>query len=549
MDFDFVYVDMALINGHVITVNDKNEIAEAVGIKKNKIVYVGTTEGLMKIVSPGTEIIDLKGRTLMPGIVDTHVHPILNGFVGDSPESSIVNIGPNQCKSIAEIIELLKKAKEVRKPGGWISSMGYEPTFLEENRHPLLSELDEAFPDNPVQCLHMSGHIAMYNSKALACIGLYTAEDAKKYPIDEVEIVNGKLTGMLKERTNFLLWSQVAYSAEEQERAALYSQEQFYKAGITSIHDCGECDAPSYHLMQKLCNDRVFKVRTYMLLHSIYGKDFSMEDNDHYLALGLRSGLGNDYFKIGSCKFMIDGGSGAPSSACSEPYCHDPNLRGVLAWDKDEVADYICRINDADCQATAHAMGDVAIEFMVAGYEKAFAKAPKPELRHRIEHCAVNTPDLIERMSKMNICPTVNVGMITVQGQRYQMIYGEKRAQYYAPLRSMLDAGIKVSIASDAPSGPLGLTTLDGAVNRLDRGNNVVFGGNQAISVLEAIRCMTYNGAYGAYEENVKGSLEVGKMADMIVLNRDILDCPKLNLNEMKVDITMIDGEIVFSAN
>ncbi|MDD3222946.1 MAG: amidohydrolase [Clostridia bacterium] len=546
MKFDFVYVDMALINGKVITVNEADEIAEAVGIKKNKIVYVGTTEELMTIVSPETKIVDLKGKTLMPGIVDTHVHPILNGFIGNEIDSSIINIDRSQCGSLVEMFDLIKKAVDIRKPGEWISSMGYEPTFLEEKRHPKLEELDAIAPENPVQCLHMSGHIAMYNSKALACIGINGPEDAAKYPVNEVEVIDGKLTGILKEGTNFLLWSKVNYSQEAQKKAALHSQEQFLSNGITSIHDCGECDGPSYHLMQKLCNDRIFKPRTYMMLHSIYGKAFSLEDNEHYLALGLRSGLGNNYFKMGGCKFMIDGGSGAPSSACKEPYCHDKNLKGVLGWESEEVANYICKINRADCQATAHAMGDIAVEYMVKGFEKAFEEEAKPELRHRIEHCAVTNPDLIERMAKMNICPTLNVGMITVQGERYQTIYGEKRAQYYAPLRSMMDAGIKVSIASDAPSGPLGLAMLDGAVNRKDRTHHVTFGKNQSVSVLEAIRCMTYNGAYGSYEENIKGSLEVGKLADMIILNKNILDVPEENLDEMEVDITMIDGEIVY---
>lgn len=546
MIFDYSYVDVALINGHVITVNAKDDIAEAVGIKKNKIVFVGSTEDLLSISDDSTEVIDLGGKTLMPGIIDTHVHPMLNGFIGNSPESSIINIDRTRCKSVAEILDMLKQAASLRKPGAWISSMGYAPAFLEENRHPTLEELDRAVPNHPVQCLHMSGHIAMYNSKALACIGICGAEDAKKFPENEVEVIDGKLTGLLKEGTSFLLWSKVAYTEEEQRRAALNSQKKFLENGITSIHDCGECDGTSYHLMQKMCNERAFKIRTYMMLHSIYGKAFALEDNQHYLALGLRSGLGNEYFKIGSSKFMIDGGSGAPSSACREPYCHDPELKGVIGWERAEVADYICQLHNADCQATAHAMGDMAIEYMVEGYEKAFAIEPKPELRHRIEHCAVNDEDLIHRMAAMNICPTLNTGMITEQGKRYLEIYGEERAKYYSPLKSMLDAGIKVSLASDAPSGPLGFAMLDGAVNRYDRVNHAYFGKNQAVSVLEAIRCMTWHGAYASFEEDIKGSLEVGKLADMIVLNQNILECPKEQLNEIVVDMTMIDGKVEY---
>lgn len=546
MQFDFTYVDTAFINGSVITVNAMDEIKQAVGVKKNRIVYVGTTEELMTLVSDNTKIIDLKGRTLMPGLIDTHFHPILKGFFGDTPDSSIVNTDTSTCKSVKEILELLKQAVNLKKPGEWISSMGYEPMFLEEKRHPTLEELDAIGPDNPIQCMHIGGHISMYNSKALAQIGVYGPEDAAKYPKDEIDVRDGKLTGLVRDNTHFLLWSKINYSIEEQKRAALKSQKLLVENGVTSIHDCGACDAPSYHIMQKLCRERVFKIRDYMMLHSIYGKPFSYEDNEHWLSLGLTSGLGDSYFKIGGCKFMIDGGSGAPSCACREPFSHDPSIPGVLGWEREEVADYIVKLNRAECQATAHAIGDLAIEFMVEGYEKAFAEKPRPDLRHRIEHCTIVDQNLVDRMAKMNICPVLNSGMITFQGKHYSEIYGPKRNQYLIALRSMLDAGMKPSLASDSPSGPVGLAVIDGAVNRYDYNENFQFDTTQCISILEAIRCATYNGAYASYEENVKGSLEVGKLADMIVLSKDILSYPKEKMNEISVDMTFIDGELVY---
>jgi predicted amidohydrolase YtcJ len=337
----------------------------------------------------------------------------------------------------------------------------------------------------------------------------------------------------------------VDYSAEHQKQAALKAITHLLENGITSIHDCGECDAPSYHIMQKLCREGTFKPRVYMLLHSIYGKPISKEDNAHYLALGLMTGLGDEKFKIGSCKFMIDGGSSAPSCATRAPYSHDPNLPGVLGWTREETADYIDMINQAECQATAHAIGDLAVEFMVEGYEKAFAKNPRPDLRHRIEHCALVDQDLIDRMARMNICPTVNTGMLVTLGANYTKFYTE-RMKYMQALRSMLDAGVKVSIASDWPSGPVGLGVIDGAVNRYDRVRNFQVDQTQAVSVLEAVRCATLHGAYASFEENIKGSLEPGKLADLIVVDRDILSIDPKKINEVKVDLTMIDGKIEY---
>ncbi len=545
MNFDFSYIDVAFKNGIVVTVNDKDKVAQAVGIKGNKIVFVGNNQDIEELIDEKTKVIDLKGRALLPGLIDSHYHPILSGFFGEKSNSSIINIAFKNCKSVDDIKNKIMDAVAVKKPGEWVSMMGYDDTKLAENRHPNINDLDNVSPDNPVQCMHYCGHVCVYNTKALELLGVFKPEDALKFPKDEVEVIDGKLTGMVRDHTHFSLWSKVDYTPEQQTLAAMKAQEHLLENGITSIHDCGECDAPSYHIMQQLCRQGKFKVRSYMMLHSIYGKPFSLEDNNHYLALGLMTGLGDEHFRIGACKFMVDGGSSAPSCAMREPYSHDPNLPGIMGWERQEIADYIKLINDAGCQVTSHSIGDLAVECMVEGYEKAFQTNPRPDLRHRIEHCTITDQDLINRMAKMNICPSVNPGMIQVGGKNYNRFYGE-RTKYAVALRSMLDAGMKPSISSDTPSGPAGIQTLDGAVNRYDRSNNFEFDQTQAISVMEAIRCATLYGAYASFEENIKGSIEVGKLADMIVLSDDITTIPKESINEIKVDMTMIDGIIEF---
>lgn len=545
MQFDTFYLDYAFKNGKVITVNETDEIAEAVGVKGNKIVFVGTDQDLAKIIDDQTKVIDLNGRTLMPGIIDTHYHPILNGLLEDAIDAPMIDTRYPICTSVAQIISLIKEALKLKKAGEWVSMMGYEPLLLEEQRHPTLAELDEAAPDNPVHCMHGGGHICMYNSKALAYLGVYGPGDASKYPEGEVEVAGGKLTGMIYGHTHFLLWSYVNYSEAAQTRAAMRSHQQLLAAGITSVHDTGECGPSSYHTMQKLCRDKIFKVRSYMMLHSIFGKPFSLEQNDHWMSLGLMSGLGDEHFRIGTCKFMIDGGSGAPSCATREPYSHDPDLKGERGWEREEVAEYIKKINDAECQASAHAIGDLAVEFMVEGYEKAFEINPRPDLRHRIEHCSLVDQNLIDRMAKMNLCPSVNAGMVAALGANYTKFYGD-RMKYFGALKSMLEAGVMCSLHSDAPSGPWGLKAIDGAVNRFDRNQQVQTDKTQAVSVLEAIRCATYNGAYASYEEKIKGSIEVGKLADLIVLSKDLLQIDPMELNLVEVELTMIDGIIEF---
>ncbi len=546
MDLNFGYADIAFKNGKVITVNEKDEIAQALAVKGNKIVFVGSNSDVDSIINEDTKVIDLKGRSLMPGIIDSHFHPILAGFIGLEMDAAMIDTTFKNCKSLAQMLDLLKQAVSIKKPGQWVSMMGYEPLLLPEQRHPTIEELDVIAPNNPVHCMHGGGHICMYNSKALEYLDVYKPEDADKYPHNEVEVIDGKLTGMVYGHTHFKLWGMVDYTEEQQAKAAMKSHDIALKAGITSVHDAGECDKPSYHIMQKLCRDRTFKIRSYMLLHSIFGKPFSLEDNDHFMSLGFQTGLGDEHFRIGSCKFMIDGGSGGPSCATREPYSHDPSLPRERGWEREEVAEYIKLINDAECQGTAHAIGDLAVEFMVEGYEKAFKNNPRPDLRHRIEHCTISDQDLIDRMAKMNICPTVNPGMLTTIGANYSKFYGE-RMKYLIALRSMLDAGIRVSLASDYPSGPIGINVMDGAVNRYNRANSIQLDQTQCISVLEAVRCTTLNGAYASFEDDIKGSLEEGKLADMIILSEDITSIDPMKLNEVEVELTMIDGEILYS--
>ena len=550
MNFDFSYLDIAFKNGSVITVNESDEIAQAVGVKGNKIVFVGTNEEIDQLIDEKTQVIDLKGRTLMPGINDSHYHPILNGMIGTDLDSAMVDTGFAQAKDIPSVLAILKAVTDTKAPGKWVSSMGFEATLLKEQRYPTLEELDAVAPNNPLQAITCNGHNAIYNSKALEYLKVYGPEDAKKYPEGEVVVVDGKLTGEVRGHTHFWLWGQVEYTEPQQRKAAMKSQKQCLELGITSVGDMGECDAPSYHIMQKMCRDGDFKIRSYMALHSIFGKHYSLEDNEHWMKLGFVTGLGDEHFRVGPCKFMIDGGSGGPTCYTREPYSHDPNAPSERGWEREETWDYIKKVDDAECQCTAHAMGDGAIEFMVEGYEKAFEACEDKEAfkarRHRIEHCMLVDQDLIDRMAKMNICPSVNAGLQIRNGKNLARFYGPKREKFLGALKSMMEAGVVCSLHSDAPSGPVGFEMIDGAVNRYDLRQGYQCDMSQAVTVLQAIRCCTYNAAYQSYEEKIKGSIEVGKLADLIICDRDILAMDTHELHNVKVDLTMIDGKVEY---
>lgn len=542
MNFDFSYVDYAFKNGNVITVNDKNEFAQAVAVKGNKIVYVGDNMGLEQIIDEKTKVIDLKGRALTPGFIDTHFHPILYGFF----DGAIINITYPRCKNIKEIQEIIAEETTKKSPGQWIKLWGYDQNKLEDQRHVTLEDLDAVAPNHPVQCMRACGHIGVYNTLGLASAGIHSPTDIFRFGKDEVVVENGKLTGMAKDTTNFLLWSKVEYTDEEMWTALKKSNELLLKTGITSIHDPGEFDAPSFGIMQEACEKRIFKVRDYMMIHSVFGREFSQKDVDLFLGLGLHSGIGNEYFRLGTLKIMIDGGTSGPSCATRQPYSHDPNLPGILAWNQEEVSWAIDRIHAAKCQMTAHAVGDMAVEMMVNGYEKALERYPRENHRHRIEHCALTDPELISRMAKMNLIPVSNPGFITINGSDYHKYYGD-RVNYMFAARSYIDAGLRPTIGSDAPTCDESVMRgLDGTVNRIDRKTGEVIGACQKVSMMEAIRLYTINGAYASFEENIKGSIEVGKLADFAVLSEDIMSYPPERVMDIKVDLTMIDGEIVY---
>ena len=546
MNNSYFYLDVAFKRGKVITLNSNNAIAEAVGIKGNKIVFVGSDQEIDQLISEHTQVVDLAGRSLLPGFNDTHFHLVLNGLRGPELDSAQVQKGTDECASWSELLELIRLLARQKKPGEWISVVGYE-SFWDDGR-PDLKTLDEAAGDHPLHCMHGGGHICLYNHKALEYIGVHDLKDAEKYPVHDVESRYGELTGLLRGNTHVLCMTHIDYTEAQQRKAVLKSQKTCLEKGITSVGDMGVYGKSFYHALQSLSRSRELKLRVNMALNNILGKELCIAEHQHFFDLGLMTGLGDERFRIGPCKIMIDGGSSVPSCATREPYSHDPTLTRERAWDREEVCAYIQKINAADCQATAHAIGDEAVEFMIDAYERCFAKNPEKvrALRHRIEHCTVMDQDLIKRMATLGLFPSVNAALVQTQGANYTRFFGPERNRYLAPVRSMLDAGILCSVHSDMPSGPCGLDCIDAVVNRYDRVHHFQCDRTQAVSVLEAIRCYTLNAAYSTFEEDIKGSIEVGKLADIIVLSGDILKINPMDIPTLRVDMTMINGSIEF---
>ena len=252
---------------------------------------------------------------------------------------------------------------------------------------------------------------------------------------------------------------------------------------------------------------------------------------------------------MGPIKFMLDGSTSGPSCYTKEPYCHDPSLKGIQSWkDQEELNAYVLKAHQAGFQICAHAVGDAAVDQLVTAYEYALEHEPKENHRFRIEHCGITSPELIERIKKIDAVVVSNPSFLTINGADYNTIYGDRTERFFAS-KTYEENGIVEGFGSDYPVSMTNpLHAIYGAVTRKDIAANTVCGGSQKISVINAIRCHTYNNAYASFNEKSVGSLEVGKLADIVVLSANILDCPVEEIKDITIEKTMIDGIVEYSA-
>lgn len=537
---DFLTADVIIINGKVLTVNKDDDVVEAIAVRDNKIIYVGTNEGAFKLKGDNTEVIDAKDKTVMPGFIDAHIHFLLYGLLG----KGMINVEYSYAQSIEDIKNLIKADVATKPNGEWVKLQGYDHNKLKEGRHPSTADLDEVAPNNPVQCTRCCAHMGIYNTKALEIGGVKSPDQFA--PGEVVVDENGDLTGLLKETAHMYMSTKVGFTDEECLVGFKNANDIALSLGITTIHDAGAYGAISTKNMQTASASGLVSVRMRPMIFDMFGKDSNKEYVEDFLKTGIHTGCGNEKFSIGPVKIMIDGSSSGPSCATKEPYSHDPDLKGILVWKQEEADEIIMKTHKAGFQVTAHAVGDMAVEIMVNAIEKAVTAYPRDDHRHRIEHCGITNPELIDRIAKLGIVPISNPSFITINGRDYNRFYGD-RVNYLFAMKSYLDKGIITAIGSDSPvTHPNPMNSLYGALNRKDRKNGDAVCVSQKVSVLEIIRMFTYNGAYVSFEEDIKGSLEVGKLADIVVLSEDILTYPPESISDVVVAYTMVDGKVEF---
>jgi len=525
--------DLILFNGNIHTMDPANAHAQSVAILGGKFFAVGTNEEVANL-SPGIPRLDLGGRTVVPGFVDAHLH---------TASSGLRHLKEVNCdlRSIAAIQAALRERAAKTPKGEWVVGFMYDDTKTAEGRPLTKADLDAAVPDHPVLVNHRGGHTNYVNSKALEI-----ADVNDKTPDPQggkfERGPDGKLTGRIEEQASARFRSKirdVSTRADRRDGVKLISK-MIVKSGITSVTDpAGSTD--DLMAYQDAYDAGDLSIRVYSFLAAIYVP--------RMIAAGVKSGLGNEWVRVGAMKMVADGSISERTAWVSEPYVGlaGKDDHGIQVHTEDQLYHDAKPAHDAGWQIGTHANGDLAIDVILRVYARLQKENPRPDPRFRIEHCTVINPELVRRMKAQGVIPTPFSSYVYYHGEKMKY-YGAQRLNSMFALRSFLDAGIPATMSSDYPPGPFEpMMFLQSSVTRTDVKGNV-WGPMQRITVEEALRVATINGAHASFDEKIKGSIEPGKLADLTVLGRDPLKEDPSTLVTIPIERTMVGGRWLYES-
>ena len=517
--------DLILSNGKVVSVDEEFSIHSTIVVSDGKVVELGDASLLDKYEA--VTVRDLDGKTLIPGFIDSHTH------ISGDPQRYI-NL--SEITSIAEMQDLIRAKAEELGAGEWITGYGWSEDELAEGRKPLRGDLDIAAPRNPVTLTRAGGHSAVVSTSAL---GL--AEINNNTPDPEGGVIerdeNGVANGIIRERQN-IVGRLVPDSTYEELLASLeINLGNLLAKGITSITDAST--APDEYAMW----EELYAKPDVKLPRSAV--QFQWFDPEGISEVKERVGDGNEFLRIGPIKVFADGGFTGPAAFTKEPYLNQGDYRGYLNMPAEELVAHINEIHDAGWQMGVHAIGDAAIELVVDTLANALTRNPREDHRTYLNHFSMRPSDeTMETMAEHGIHITQQPNFTYTLEGRYVANLDGWRLEHNNPLRSPMDHGIHVAISSDIlPIGPL--VGIYAAVTRKGMSGRV-FGADEAISIEEAIAGYTIKGAYLGFEEDIKGSLEPGKLADMVVLSDDILTIDPEEIMDIEIEQTYVGGELVY---
>lgn len=524
--------DLVLWNGDILTMDPATPRAQALAISRGRITAVGSNSDMQALASATTRRIDLGGRVVIPGVIDAHNHPAGAGL-------SHLREVDCDLRSVGAIQAALRERARTTPPGEWILGFKYDDTKTAERRFLTVADLDAVTTQHPILVVHRGGHTAYVNSLAFTVAGI-TASTPDPVGGRYERGPGGALTGRVAESGMNALSAKAArpYTRADRQAGVAEISRRLAAAGITSVTDAfGSTDDLRAYTDAQAAGE--LKTRIYCHIGDAY--------LDAMIATGARTGRGDAWVKLGGVKFVSDGSISERTARLAEPYMGRPNDRGIMVNDAEALWPRFYKAHTNGWQLCTHANGDVAIDMVCTLYERLQREAPRPDPRFRFEHCTVLTPALIRRIKALGGIPTPFASYVYFHGEKMTE-YGAERTERMFPMRWFLDAGIPAAMGSDYPPGPFEpMMALTSMLTRTDiRGTT--WGASQRITFDEALRVLTVNGAYASYDEGVKGSLQVGTFADLVVLGRDPRRVPPSEIVNVPIERTMVDGRWVYEA-
>jgi predicted amidohydrolase YtcJ len=533
--------ELVVVNANIITVDDENPRAEALAVNGGTFVAIGSTEEITQFVGESTTVINAEGKTIMPGFIDAHTHPMPS--YPFFPMMQIVDLGPDKASTMDDVVALLGEKAKTTPKGALIMGAKYQDTKL--GRHPTRLDLDKASTEHPIVIMHSSGHMGVSNSMALE-LAHVTSEtpDPPGGAFDRAE--DGQPNGICRESAGQMVLMKMPPRPPTKEEALgeiWYFTRNCVSRGITSVADAKANPALIGLYQDAIEANRVNGVRIYMMIEDEYLGDLKK--------LSLRAGFGDDSLKIGAIKIYHGNSLSGRTCWLSEPYdiinpeTGEKDYYGIPPdRSQEELDELVFAAHKAGFHCAIHSNGDREIKMVLDAYEKALEKLPRENHRHRIEHCSVVTPAILDKVKELGVVLVLH-SYIYEHGDKMQ-VYGEKRWGMMHPNRSALELGVPVAGSSDSPvSAADPLLRIQSMVTRRTA-EGKVYGPEQKVSVEQAIRIWTLGGAYASFEDDIKGSIEPGKLADFVILSADPTKVPPDAIKDVRVEKTVIGGKIVF---
>lgn len=527
------FADTILVNGNIVTIDAKRSTAKALAVKNGIILHVGNDEAVRALAGESTQIIDLLGRTVTPGMNDAHCHLSACGLLG----TAYVDISWPSVNTIEQMQAKIAEKTASTPNGEWVVGSGW--VMFDGGRYPTKHDVDPVSPNHPVMLINQGGHMAVVNSLALEMANV-TAKTSDPGNGRFLRDANGEPNGTVMNHPAMdyfrKLWPPDLLDVETMEISILNPQAKFASMGVTSFQDNY---ARGMERMQAYFN--IGRRREMTIRGQVMNVLEYIQELDGRIDALEAMRYEDDFMHFGGAKFQVDG-------AAEASYTHEPHngiAWNIPIWKPKDLNEAVRAFHDAGYQVALHTGGDAAVDMALDAIENAMNKNPRPDPRHRIEHSVLNSTAALQRQKDLGVVISTQPTLIRAFGDALFRIWGEERTQRMVPTRTWLDMGVPLALSSDAPSMPWWspTATLMASVSRFSM-SQIPVSPDQALTIDEAIYAHTMGSAYADFAENQKGSLEPGKFADLVAWQDDPFSAATEDIGSLTIDLTMVGGKV-----